>query len=410
MSDSKKNPKIPPPDDFSKTTPNVNIQSDDFDDSSADWEKTQYGSVSDAPADDWGKTVINYDVSSLDTDNDIGKKLHPSNDDPSKADWGVTQPNINLNDDFEASGDQDESMDGATVPYFKLPEADREKYQNVPPTPTERAKKAEEEKKKAGGIPTWFWVSAALMSMFSFSVLVLLGVWFFFTGTSSFMIIVKGAKPSSHFLVDETRWGVTNADGKIYLTNLKPGKRKLIIRNKGFEDDEREVTGNRGDEIEIFAKQQESANECQTIDLTNVKQREDCANIILNNLDRPPNLDDLLKALNLYYINFASGQHAIPPSRQKFLGRAASYMKELPDNVVIEIGGHTDNRGSKSDNQALSERRANSVKAFFLGKLIKPALLTTKGYGAEKKKASNENEAGRFQNRRIEYTVNKQEK
>ncbi len=408
MSDSKKNPKMPPPDDFSKTTPN--IRTEDFDDSEADWEKTQYGSPSEAPADDWGKTVINYNVSSLNENSDddsFGKELHPSKDAPKDADWGVTQTNINIHDDFGAK-DEDfgDSTDGATVPYFKLPEADRAKYQNVPLTPTEKAKKEAETKKKAGGIPTWFWVSAGLMAMFSFAVIVLVGVWFFLSGTSGFTVKVKGAQPNSVILVDQARWGVTNPDGAVDLTGLEARKqRKIIVRKKGFKDDEHEVKGENGEVIEIIARQQASENECQQIDLTNVKQREDCANIILNNLDRPPNLDDLLKALNLYYINFDSGQHTIPPDRQKFLERAASYMKEIPDGVVIEIGGHTDNVGQSASNQELSERRANSVKEFFISKGIKAEVLTTKGYGADKPRASNDSEAGKFQNRRIEYTI-----
>ncbi len=417
MSDSKDKPKMPPPDDFSKTTPNIDIDPEDSAGSKGDWDDSGYGSAPDAPADDWGKTVINYNVSSLDESDDddddedeksFGAELHPSKEKASEPDWGMTQQNFNVNDEFGSGSSEadNDSVAGATVPYFKLPDAEKAKYQNIPPTPTERAEKEAENKKKEGGVPMWFWVAAGLMMMFSFAVLVLLGVWFFFTGPSSFTVRVKGAQPFSQFFVDGGRWGVTNAEKTVDLVGLRPGKRKIIIRKKGYTDDEQEVTGESGDVLEIFARQQQSEAERQGCEqIIDVKTREDCANLILDNLDSPPNLDDLLRALNLYYINFDSGADTIPPARQKFLERASTYLKQLPETVVIEIGGHTDNVGSDSNNQALSERRANSVKEFFVANGIKPGMLMTRGYGETNPKDSNETESGRFQNRRIQYTA-----
>ncbi len=53
----------------------------------------------------------------------------------------MTQANVNINTDFQAEEDKtdfgnDEEQRGATMPYFKLPEAEREKYQNITPPPT----------------------------------------------------------------------------------------------------------------------------------------------------------------------------------------------------------------------------------------------------------------------------------
>ena len=404
MSDSKKKPNIPPPDDFSKTTPNVDF--DEEFDSTGDWRDTHGGDASEAPADDWGKTVINYDVSSH--EKDTGDLMDSANEgDPSEPDWGVTQANVNLNDDFESTDPDfaDHSDDGATVPYFRLPDAERAKYQNIPDTPTEKAKKEEQKQRKEGGVPMWFWVSAGLMTMFSFAVLVLLGAWFFFTGQTSFTVRAKGAQPFSQFFIDGNRWGVPRPDDTVDLPGLRPGKRQIIVRQKGFKDFEREVKGDSGETVEIIVSQIKEDPECVKVDLTNVRERERCADIILSNLDNPPNLDDLLRALNLYYINFDSGRHDIPPSRQKFLERASTYIKQLPETVQIEIGGHTDNVGGDNDNLKLSERRANSVRQFFIGKGVKESMLVTKGYGESSPKESNATAAGRFQNRRIQYTA-----
>ncbi len=414
MSDSKKNPKIPPPDDFSKTVPNVNIP---LDDDSSDWDKTQYGLPSEAPADDWGKTVINYDISSDNGDDDDVdfNKTHYENNSPKEPDWGMTQA-VNINNDFGRNdvddndfGKSDENDYGATTPYFKLPEADRAKYQNLPPTPTEQAKKEKEEEKKKGGIPMWFWATAALMTMFTFALIILIGGYFIFFNKTGFEIQVKGAVPGSQVIVDnDVIWGVSDDQGEIRLTNLKAGTRNITIRKQGYSDDNHRVKGEDGDIEPVFAKQSKSApppSDCGEIKKGEIAKAEECAGKALDNLGNPPDLDELLKALNLYYINFESGQHTIPSARMRFLERASTYIKQLPSSVQIEIGGHTDNVGSDSNNQALSERRANSVKQALVKFGVNESMLTTKGYGESSPRPGNTNstEDEKFQNRRIEY-------
>jgi outer membrane protein OmpA-like peptidoglycan-associated protein len=422
VSDSKKSPKIPPPDDFSKTTPNINI-SDDGEDDYPDWGKTQVGMPSAAPADDWGKTVINYDVSSdideeEEDDDEIDfNKTHYENNSPREPDWGMTQAHINVDNDFGSANknsddndfgrNQEEETYGATIPYFKLPESIRKEL--PPPTPTEKAKKEAEDKKKEGGVPTWFWVSAGLMTMFTFAVVVLIGGYFLFFNKTGFEIRVN-AKPGSQVLVDKTIWGVSNSAGEIILTPLKAGNRSIIVRKTGYEDFNKNVEGSNGDSIPLIAIQKESApppNDCGELKSGEIDKAEKCANQALDNLPNPPNLDELLKALNLYYINFESGKHSIPPERMRFLERASTYIKQLPDSVVIEVGGHTDNVGSDSNNQALSDRRAKSVKDALVKFGVKDSMLATKGYGESRPRPGNTNSTDdeKFQNRRIEYTA-----
>ena len=79
----------------------------------------------------------------------------------------------------------------------------------------------------------------------------------------------------------------------------------------------------------------------------------------------------------------------------------------LKDNasMKIEIGGHTDNIGNDDSNQKLSENRAKAVNDYLLKVGIIAARLTYKGYGKVKPISSNDNEDGRAQNRRTEFTV-----
>lgn len=73
--------------------------------------------------------------------------------------------------------------------------------------------------------------------------------------------------------------------------------------------------------------------------------------------------------------------------------------------MTIEISGHTDNRGDDIHNNKLSIDRANAVRAFILKKGIQADRMRAKGYGKARPAAPNETEAGRQQNRRVEFTI-----
>ena len=83
------------------------------------------------------------------------------------------------------------------------------------------------------------------------------------------------------------------------------------------------------------------------------------------------------------------------------LDEVVSVLKKNP-SLRVEVQGHTDNRGSKSHNQRLSENRARSVMGYFISKGIEKGRLTPKGFGFSKPVASNENDMGRSINRRVE--------
>ncbi len=112
----------------------------------------------------------------------------------------------------------------------------------------------------------------------------------------------------------------------------------------------------------------------------------------------------LAEALNLEIINFPSGGAGIPKDREKLLTDNAAYIKKLPAGSHLEVGGHTDNTGNAAGNTALSGKRADAVKAFLEKAGVAAGVLTAKGYGPDKPKASNDTAAGKFANRRIEFT------
>ncbi|OPY74178.1 MAG: putative lipoprotein YiaD precursor [Syntrophorhabdus sp. PtaU1.Bin002] len=101
---------------------------------------------------------------------------------------------------------------------------------------------------------------------------------------------------------------------------------------------------------------------------------------------------------------FAVNSSTLLPGAYDELERVSRVLQQYPE-TTIRIGGHTDSTGSESYNQGLSERRANAVKNALVGMGVNPARLTTIGYGESKPIASNNTEAGRQQNRRVEIRI-----
>jgi outer membrane protein OmpA-like peptidoglycan-associated protein len=103
-------------------------------------------------------------------------------------------------------------------------------------------------------------------------------------------------------------------------------------------------------------------------------------------------------------IFFDTGKSTLRDESKAELQNLIDLLNEIP-SLKIEISGHTDNVGSKSSNQTLSENRAKSVVDYLVEKGISPDRLTYKGYGQEKPIADNATAEGRQQNRRTMFEV-----
>ena len=94
----------------------------------------------------------------------------------------------------------------------------------------------------------------------------------------------------------------------------------------------------------------------------------------------------------------------LKPESYPDLDRLAELLKTIPE-FQVEIAGHTDYIGGDDYNHILSEKRARSVVYYLSGKGINRDRLKPTGYGKTKPVVSNETDAGRAQNRRVEFKV-----
>jgi outer membrane protein OmpA-like peptidoglycan-associated protein len=97
---------------------------------------------------------------------------------------------------------------------------------------------------------------------------------------------------------------------------------------------------------------------------------------------------------------FEFDSSALTAGAKDTLQQAVTMLKANP-TANVEIQGHTDSKGSDQYNQALSERRANSVKAFLVSQGIAAGRITTIGFGEARPAATNDTAAGRAINRRV---------
>ncbi|MGE0101238.1 MAG: YidB family protein [Blastocatellales bacterium] len=115
--------------------------------------------------------------------------------------------------------------------------------------------------------------------------------------------------------------------------------------------------------------------------------------------------EDLVNALNLHIIHFATGSAEIPAANQEVLKESAKAIKNAPAGTKLEVSGHTDDVGAEDMNQKLSDARANAVRDFLVKEGVAADVLTAKGYGETAPVTTNATPEGRFANRRIEYKV-----
>jgi len=114
--------------------------------------------------------------------------------------------------------------------------------------------------------------------------------------------------------------------------------------------------------------------------------------------------DDSLRVNFQGQFLFASGKSTLESGAYDRLDQLATTLNNYPRSRV-KISGHTDDRGDDQSNQRLSEERADAVREYLVHQGVNAARVSAIGMGESRPLASNDTEAGRLQNRRVEIEI-----
>ena len=103
-------------------------------------------------------------------------------------------------------------------------------------------------------------------------------------------------------------------------------------------------------------------------------------------------------------IYFATNSYEINQISEQVINEFINYLR-VNKSIVIEINGYTDNIGSSSDNQVLSENRARAVYEHIVSNGIQKSRISFNGFGEDFPVDSNDTKEGRSKNRRTEFKV-----
>ncbi len=104
-------------------------------------------------------------------------------------------------------------------------------------------------------------------------------------------------------------------------------------------------------------------------------------------------------------VHFKTNKATIRKKSYALLNNVARVLQNHPEITGVTVEGHTDSRGSEESNLSLSQRRAESVRRYLIGKGVSESLLTAKGYGETNPIESNDTNEGRSANRRVEFRL-----
>ena len=108
--------------------------------------------------------------------------------------------------------------------------------------------------------------------------------------------------------------------------------------------------------------------------------------------------------VNMSGVLFQTGKATLLPAAREKLAKIAGILS-THKGLRIEADGFTDSTGSDELNQRLSEQRASATKDYLVSQGVSAETISSKGFGKENPIASNETNAGRQENRRVELVV-----
>jgi OmpA-OmpF porin, OOP family len=200
----------------------------------------------------------------------------------------------------------------------------------------------------------------------------------------------------------KTQFAVTTADGKVAerdIDKLNVEKAEMNAKKQTLEAERARKAA--AAETEKAAKSK-SAAEMEAAKAAKAKAESDQLMKELASLKAQQTERGIV--LTIGDVLFATGKADLSANADKSVAKLAEFLKKNPNrNVLIE--GHTDSVGQDDYNLALSQKRADSVKAKLVGEGIEAGRITTVGYGKKFPVASNDTKSGKAQNRRVDVVI-----
>lgn len=248
---------------------------------------------------------------------------------------------------------------------------------------------------------------------------------FFDTGSSdlrkeSFIEIDKFYKvllenPTLHVEIAGHTDNVGNDEANLQLSQRRSMAVTKYLTDKGI-DPKRLCAIGYGEKVNIASnnteegRQQNRRTEIIIIETLKEGQKAKDCDGFYNKEEEEDNLTEsdtelsMKKVKELPHIYFEFNSAEMNKESKSHLDKWAGFL-QTNKNLKIEIGGHTDGKGSDAYNNALSDRRVATVKNYLIKVGVAKDRISTKSYGETKPIDSNETEAGRKKNRRVEITI-----
>ena len=105
-------------------------------------------------------------------------------------------------------------------------------------------------------------------------------------------------------------------------------------------------------------------------------------------------------------VHFESDRAVIETGSYELLEQVAMVIRGNPDILLVEVAGHTDDRGGRDYNMMLSQERAEAVRQFLVERgNVNPARVTAQGYGPDEPLIDEDSDEARAENRRVEFNI-----
>ena len=201
---------------------------------------------------------------------------------------------------------------------------------------------------------------------------------------------IKGYTTTTNIKGDTVQSSPSEKD--IHSFQLEPGLYTSYISAAGYTDKEIAITIKEGKSVNSY-----------TVELSKIEKQEKPSKA-LDSLKTIDNFEEIKDQVEDISIKFAYRKAILTPKTNSILNRIIELTKNNEDFNLLIIG-HTCSLGTNEFNQQLSEKRAESVKKYLIGRGMPPEKISTEGNGETNPIAANNTEEGRIKNRRAQFVL-----